>query len=121
MFWQVIAWIITTVDHSARKIAIMMRGREATVRFVTTARGGIEVVSIPIWMENIATLDLVMKLDCGGGIGKAAAIQWNELQWKSDRIKLWSNKMIYRFSKLLEAACLLIVMIPEIVKQLVNK
>ena len=29
--------------------------------------------------------------------------------------------MIYRFSKPLEAACLLIVMIPEIVKQLVNK
>ena len=29
--------------------------------------------------------------------------------------------MLYRFSKLLEAACLLIVMIPEIVKQLVNK
>ena len=29
--------------------------------------------------------------------------------------------MIYRFSKLLEAACLLILMIPEIVKQLVNK
>ena len=62
-----------------------------------------------------------MELDCGGFIGNAATIQWNELQWKSDRIKLWSNKMLYRFSKLLEAACLLIVMIPEIVKQLVNK
>ena len=29
--------------------------------------------------------------------------------------------MLYRFSKLLEAAFLLIVMIPEIVKPLVNK
>ena len=29
--------------------------------------------------------------------------------------------MLYSSSKLLEAACLLIVMIPEIVKQLVNK
>ena len=98
-----------------------MRRREATVRFVTRARGGMEVVTIPIWMENIATLDVVMQLDCCGGVGNAASIQWNELQWKSDRIKLWSNKMLYSFSKLLEAACLLIVMIPEIVKQLVNK
>ena len=121
MFWQAIAWIITTVDNSARKIAIMMSRRAATVRLVGTARGGMEVVSNPIWMENIATLDLVMELDCGGGVGNAAGIQWNELQWKSDRIKLWSNKMIYSFSKLLEAACPLIVTIPEIVKQLVNK
>ena len=98
-----------------------MSGRAATVRLNCTARGGIEVVTVPIWMENIATLDLVMELDCIGGIGNTASIQWNELQWKSDRIKLWSNKMIYRFSKLLEAACRLIVMIPEIVKQLVNK
>ena len=29
--------------------------------------------------------------------------------------------MLYGFSKLLEAACLVIMMIPEIVKQLVNK
>ena len=98
-----------------------MSRRAATVRFITTARGGMNFVPIPIWMENIATLDLVMELDCRGGVGNAASIQWNELQWKSDRIKFWSNKMIYRFSKLLEAACLLIVMIPEIVKQLVNK
>ena len=42
------AWIITTVNNSARKIAIMMRRREATVRLVTTARGGIDVVPIPI-------------------------------------------------------------------------
>ena len=115
------ACIGTTVDNSARKIAIMMCRRAATVRFITTARGGITIVAFPIWMENIATLDLVMELDCIGGIGNTASIQWNELQWKSDRIKLWSNKMIYRFSKLLKAACLLIVMIPEIVKQLVNK
>ena len=98
-----------------------MGRRAATVRFFTTARGGIEVVAIPIWMENIATLDLVIGLDCRGGVGNAANIQWNELQWKSDRTKLWSNKMIYGFSKLLEAACLLIVMILKIVKQLVNK
>ena len=99
----------------------MMSGRVVTVRLIGTARGGIEIVPIPIWMENIATLDLVIELDCRGCIGNAAGIQWNELQWKSDRIKLWSNKMIYSSSKLLEAACLLIVMIPEIVKQLVNK
>ena len=98
----------------------MIRGR-VTVRFRGTARGGMTIVAIPIWMENIATLDLLMELDWSGIIGKAAGIQWNELQWKSDRIKLWSNKMIYRFSKLLETACLLIVMIPKIVKQLVNK
>ena len=95
--------------------------RAATVRFCDKVGGGIDIVAIPIWMENIATLDLVMELDCGGGNGNAATIQWNELQWKSDRIKLWSNKVLYGFSKLLEAACLLIVMILKIVKQLVNK
>ena len=98
-----------------------MCGRAATVRLIGTARGGIEIVTSPIWMENIATLDLVIGLDCVGIGGNAGGIQRNELQWKSDRIKLWSNEMLYRFSKLLKAACLLIVMIPEIVKQLANK
>ena len=99
----------------------MIGGWAVTVRLITMVRGGMDVMAIPIWMENIATLDLVIKLDCCGFGGNSASIQWNEFQWKSDRIKLWSNKMLYSFSKLLEAACLLIVMIPEIVKQLVNK
>ena len=64
----------------------MMR-MPATVRLNGTARDGIEDVTVPIWMESIATLDLVIQLDCRGISGNIATIQWNELQWKSDRIK----------------------------------
>ena len=42
------AWIITTVDNSARKIAIMMRGRVATVRLITTVRGGIKELFVAL-------------------------------------------------------------------------
>ena len=42
------AWVGKTVDNSARKIAIMMSGRAATVRLIYTARGGMEVVAFPI-------------------------------------------------------------------------
>ena len=80
------AWIGTTVGNSARKIAIIM-SRAPTVRFVGTARGGIELGPIPIWIENSATLDLMIQLDCRGGIVKTATIQWDKLQWKSRRIK----------------------------------
>ena len=38
-------------------------------------RCGIDIVAHHILMENIATLDLMMKLDCFGGIGKGTSIQ----------------------------------------------
>ena len=72
----------------------MMR-RAATVQLPRTARGGMEIVTVPIWMEDIATWDLVLQLDWRGIVGKQCV--FNETSFNenpTDLKELWRNKIL---------------------------
>ena len=59
---QVIAYLITMVGRSQQKIATMMRILLSIAQRVEWVDGGLEVVNIPIWMDSIATVQVVVQM-----------------------------------------------------------